>query len=275
MDYKSNQGIIDIISVIDRDINSIALENFVLEGNPYHFTDLMGFMAAAVLQKSCGKEWDIALTRKNNTEAAGTWVNKIYVTAEELELLILKVYEDYYLKGKIEVAYYVPGVYIQTFQLFIAMVLAVAYYDKKGQFPDIVDTTFYYEKLRPAPDPEPAPAPATETRDLAYWQAQIDAIGYIYARYAYSLSVSDQKTMERVGYGDCWAMSDGICKSLGGRQVKARVVQYATSMSPRHRTVQYLFNGQWYNFDYSKYGFDYRFKYTSGVNSGTVLYYNM
>lgn len=55
------------------------------------------------------------------------------------------------------------------------------------------------------------------------------------------------------GRGDCWAMSDYLYKRMAKAGMKARIIQYPTSYSSRHRSVQYYKNGKWYNVPYRKY----------------------
>ncbi|MDI9617502.1 hypothetical protein [Methanothermobacter sp.] len=53
--------------------------------------------------------------------------------------------------------------------------------------------------------------------------------------------------------GDCWAMSEYLYRKLTSAGKKVRIIQYATSMSPRHRTVQVYSGGRWVDYDYSGY----------------------
>jgi len=73
------------------------------------------------------------------------------------------------------------------------------------------------------------------------------------------------------GSGDCWAMSDYLYNQLTSRGIKARILQYVTTGSPRHRSVQYLAGTQWVNFPYREYNLHYNFRDTSNVSSGTVI----
>ncbi|MGJ7027959.1 MAG: hypothetical protein GX212_06855 [Methanothermobacter wolfeii] len=67
-------------------------------------------------------------------------------------------------------------------------------------------------------------------------------------RAAYSTS-----TYHYSSIGDCWAMSEYLYKKLTASGEKVRIIQYATSMSPRHRTVQVYRNGGWVDYSYSGY----------------------
>lgn len=69
--------------------------------------------------------------------------------------------------------------------------------------------------------------------------------------------------------GDCWAHSAWYSSKLRAQGYSTRVVQYATSLSSRHRSVQVYKNGKWVNADYSSYNKIY--SPTSGSSSGKVV----
>ena len=71
--------------------------------------------------------------------------------------------------------------------------------------------------------------------------ANLAAIMRSAAKYGYSGAAHTAAAMERIGAGDCWAMSDYLYKHMAAAGMKARIIQYATSYSSRHRSVQYLF----------------------------------
>ena len=73
------------------------------------------------------------------------------------------------------------------------------------------------------------------------------------SRYSYSSAAHTGADMERIGSGDCWAMSDYLYTHMKASGIKARIIQYATSMSSRHRSVQYLQNNVWVNAPYRQY----------------------
>jgi len=78
----------------------------------------------------------------------------------------------------------------------------------------------------------------------------------------------------RGGYGytnglDCWGMSSRIYGQLTASGQKARIIQYATSMSSRHRSVQIYKNGAWVNYDYS--GYSKIYSATSNSVNGKVV----
>lgn len=59
--------------------------------------------------------------------------------------------------------------------------------------------------------------------------------------------------------GDCWAMSDWLYKNIKKTGVECRIIQYETSLSNNHRSVQIKSDGEWMDLPYGKYGFDIRF----------------
>ena len=65
------------------------------------------------------------------------------------------------------------------------------------------------------------------------------------------------------GVGDCWANSDYLMGQLTKAGVKARIIQYRTSMSPRHRSVQLYQNGNWVDYNYKANGYRMRYWATS------------
>ena len=71
-----------------------------------------------------------------------------------------------------------------------------------------------------------------------------------YARYTYS----DYKNFVKYGKGDCWAGAYFMACQLQKRGVIARIIQYGTSQSDVHRSVQYKdAKGKWKDFPYRKY----------------------
>jgi len=91
------------------------------------------------------------------------------------------------------------------------------------------------------------------------------------SKYGYSHSASTAEAMESIGAGDCWAMSDYLYKKMKAAGIHARILQYGTAYSSRHRSVQYLENGKWVNAPYRTYFSTNLFNNTSGVSDGTVI----
>jgi methionine-rich copper-binding protein CopC len=73
------------------------------------------------------------------------------------------------------------------------------------------------------------------------------------SKYRYSGRAHTGKDMERVGSGDCWAMSDYLYTHLTKKGVKSRIIQYSTAYSSKHRSVQYYNNNKWVSVPYRQY----------------------
>jgi len=91
------------------------------------------------------------------------------------------------------------------------------------------------------------------------------------ARYGYSGAAHDGATMEKIGAGDCWAMSDYLQTKLSKAGIRSRVVQYANSYTSRHRSVQLYQNGKWLDVPYKKYGINQLFSAQSSKPSLKVI----
>ena len=89
------------------------------------------------------------------------------------------------------------------------------------------------------------------------------------SKYGYSHSASTAAAMERIGAGDCWAMSDYLYKKMTAAHMHARIIQYATAYSSNHESVQYKQNGVWVNAPYRSYGLSSMFNNTQ--SNGTVI----
>lgn len=91
------------------------------------------------------------------------------------------------------------------------------------------------------------------------------------AKYGYSHSASTASGMIAIGSGDCWAMSDYLYSKLQAAGIESRIIQYSTSYSSRHRSVQLYQNGAWVDVPYSSYGYSSMFKATSSKPGLTVI----
>ena len=83
------------------------------------------------------------------------------------------------------------------------------------------------------------------------------------SRFKYCGTCQDAACMERVGCGSCWAMSEYLFNKLTASGIRARIVQYKTTLSERHRSVQVWENGSWNDVPYKKYGIAEKFRATS------------
>jgi methionine-rich copper-binding protein CopC len=103
--------------------------------------------------------------------------------------------------------------------------------------------------------------------------ANLAAIMRSAAKFGYSGAAHTAAAMIRIGAGDCWAMSDYLYKHMAAAGMKTRIIQYATSYSSRHRSVQYYSNGAWINAPYRSYGLNSMFNSTR--SSGAVISCNI
>ncbi|OWT33346.1 hypothetical protein BGI41_02875 [Methanobrevibacter sp. 87.7] len=79
-----------------------------------------------------------------------------------------------------------------------------------------------------------------------------------FSKYTYKLygeTYTTSNNLKKYKYGDCWAFSEYLYESLVDAGYTARVLQYTTSSSNVHRSVQIkLTNGSWVAFPYREYG---------------------
>jgi len=96
------------------------------------------------------------------------------------------------------------------------------------------------------------------TSNSAKWTSSptISSIMRSGARFPWRRGISTAAAMQRVGAGDCWAMSEYLHSRFQAAGYNSRIIQYATSLSPRHRSVQLNQNGEWITVPYRAYGFD-------------------
>lgn len=73
------------------------------------------------------------------------------------------------------------------------------------------------------------------------------------------------------GTGDCWDNSEILHSQLTGSGTKARIIQYGTSLSPRHRSVQVYQNGAWVDYNYKASGYAKRYYATKSKPGVTVI----
>ncbi|WP_431062970.1 hypothetical protein [Methanobacterium sp.] len=73
------------------------------------------------------------------------------------------------------------------------------------------------------------------------------------------------------GTGDCWVNSANLYSQLTSSGTKARIIQYGTSLSSRHRSVQVYQNGAWVDYNYKANGYAKRYYATKSKPGITVL----
>ena len=88
-------------------------------------------------------------------------------------------------------------------------------------------------------------------------------------KYRWCDGAQDAAGMVRNGCGSCWAMSEFLYNKCRAAGIPARIVQYKTVYSSRHRTVQIKQGSSWVDFPYS--GLDKMFKATSAAKYGKVI----
>lgn len=94
----------------------------------------------------------------------------------------------------------------------------------------------------------------------------IDEVGKKWSGMAYSGQCQTYSCVMSANAGDCWGCSATLSCELESRGVTTRILQYPTSSSSRHRSVQYKDSaGQWQDFPYREYGFNSAFNNTSGT----------
>ncbi len=85
--------------------------------------------------------------------------------------------------------------------------------------------------------------------------SKLDAIMRSGAKYGYRRGVSTAAAMQKAGSGDCWAMSEYLNNKLKSAGYQSRIIQYSTSYSSQHRSVQ-LYQGKWITVPYRAYGYN-------------------
>jgi hypothetical protein len=77
-----------------------------------------------------------------------------------------------------------------------------------------------------------------------------------------------KRTYSYSSIGDCWAMSEYLYNKYASQ---VRIVQYRTSMSSRHRSIQINQNGAWVDFNYRGNGYNGIYSATSSKPGLTVV----
>ncbi|MGB9937749.1 MAG: hypothetical protein ACPK7O_08495 [Methanobacterium sp.] len=83
----------------------------------------------------------------------------------------------------------------------------------------------------------------------------LDAIIRSGSGFSYSSAYHTGAELAKYGCGDCWAFSDYLNTKLQAAGYQSRVIQYATSYSSQHRSVQVMRNGAWQTVPYRAYGY--------------------
>lgn len=83
----------------------------------------------------------------------------------------------------------------------------------------------------------------------------LDAIIRSGSGFSYSGAYHTGAELAAHGCGDCWAFSDYLNTKLQAAGYQSRIIQYATSYSSQHRSVQVMRNGAWQTVPYRAYGY--------------------
>ena len=73
------------------------------------------------------------------------------------------------------------------------------------------------------------------------------------------------------GAGNCWTNSAILYNSLKRSGKKVRIIQYRTSLSPRHRSVQIYRKGRWADYNYRGNGYAKRYYATNSKRGVHVI----
>ena len=102
--------------------------------------------------------------------------------------------------------------------------------------------------------------------------AAIKEVAHLAEKISYSGACQTHDCVAKYHTGDCWGMSDYIVCELKKRGVEAKIVQYPTEYSDRHRSVLYKnAKGEWVRFPYRQYNIFWKFRDTDGVDKGTPV----
>lgn len=92
-----------------------------------------------------------------------------------------------------------------------------------------------------------------------------------YVRAAYYVKITTRYYTSGKGTGDCWQCSETLYQQLKRKGYHVRIIQYPTSYSSRHRSVQYLSGGRWIDYAYKANGYAWRYYATSNSKYGKVI----
>jgi len=103
-----------------------------------------------------------------------------------------------------------------------------------------------------------------------HWSSKYHKYIYVRAAYTYRYTTRYVRSGGK-GTGDCWTNSEILFQQLKKAGYKVRIIQYASSWSPRHRSVQTYQNGKWVNYNYKANGYKMTYWATSGSSHGKVI----
>jgi len=112
-----------------------------------------------------------------------------------------------------------------------------------------------YKKVKAASSYKSSSYKSSGTADTS--DPTLDSIMRSGSGYRYSSAYHTGADLVAHGCGDCWAFSDYLNGKFQAAGYQSRIVQYATSYSSRHRSVQLYQNGAWKTVPYRAYGYPY------------------
>lgn len=230
--------------------------------------------AEAIFKKECNCSESIILHHVPNTTANPIYDSSSWFLKATGETLIEMVFDDYQLTKTLPDLYSWNNKETPLWKVYIIILTLAAYYYNYGTIPDIYNYGYYYPPLKPAATVTTSNTPASSApkTPVKTRQQLIDEVGRAAAKFHYRrYTGTTREYIIKHGYGDCWAMSDYLYHELEKRGINARILNYKTSQSNNHRTVQ-IHNGKsWVNFDYVKYNIEKNFRVGSNYKYGKVL----
>lgn len=103
-------------------------------------------------------------------------------------------------------------------------------------------------------------------------ESAVAEVGKKWYKMGYSGECQTYSCVQSTHKGDCWGCSDTLACELISRGITVRILQYSTSASGQHRSVQYKdASGNWKDFPYRTYGFNTLFNNTNGTAHGSEV----
>lgn len=271
---KTPQEVCAIARQLYKGRATLPLDIILIDNIPYTWQTLTAWFAEAIFKRECNNNDSIILNHVPNNTAKPEYQAGMFILKNSYEELIVQLFEDWKLTSTLKDTYQGPVNIISLWKIYIMVMALASHYDMAGYLPETYNDSYYYPPLKPktAPVKVKPPTKPAATAPQKTRQQLIDEVGYAAAHYRYVRHrCSTRSCMVKLGYGDCWAMSDYLYHELEARKINARIIQYKTTMSTAHRTVQ-IHNGKnWVNFDYGKYKIDKNFRVGSNYKYGKVL----
>lgn len=274
MAQKTPDELLKIANTLYLNRYETPLEYVTIDGVPYRFPTLVVAFAEAVFKKECNRTDPVILNHIANTTAKPIYDAGIFIMKESYENYIMAVYDDYRLTKNLQDTYSLGIGVVELWKLYILFLTVASAYYKNGYLVEPINYSYYYPPLKPAQQPTTTPTPAVSSPKPATKTRQqlIDEVGNYANNFKYQRGTCSTKScLISSKRGDCWAFSDLIYHELEKRGINARIVNYKTSLSQNHRTVQIWTGSAWKHFDYKKYGLSRMLYPTSNWVNGYIL----